>query len=469
MDFDQNANKYYVMELHESESKLHNYQFRIFVHHGRTDEIESKQNAGTKQTRYLDDLVESNLLYDFIISEKLDDDKGYHLVHLLSISDKLGSRSMNPAPRPTQNKSLQKSKIPESVQSLLQFLFEKANSVIKSVLLAQITPSGIQTPLGVLSLQQIEKGEQILMQIYDLLDTDNQEMITKLSGKFFSLIPHRLGVTRQQIQSSIISDHKIFEEKKNLIQIMKDIIMLPKDNYTTNESIPRTDRTYRALNCRIEQIDRNADKFKKIEHWIINENRKSSPNLTVTVLNIFSLERPEEHKRFTSNIQPQKLLVHGSKNGNFVGLLSRGIYLPDIVLSKGFGKRTDFGFLGCGIYFSDNIYASIKYTEPINPSPEQSKTNVKYAKRGKKSNANDLHINSRFVLLANVALGKIKDYTTITPNLSEPPSGFDSCHGVGREKDNSSQFENDEFVVYRTDQVRLDFLVEFVVHQVLSD
>jgi len=39
-----------------------------------------------------------------------------------------------------------------------------------------------------------------------------------------------------------------------------------------------------------------------------------------------------------------------------------GMLLPQLVVSKGFSSRTDFGFLGAGLYFSDNVYSSIKYT-----------------------------------------------------------------------------------------------------------
>jgi hypothetical protein len=36
-----------------------------------------------------------------------------------------------------------------------------------------------------------------------------------------------------------------------------------------------------------------------------------------------------------------------------------------------------------------------------------------------------------FMLMLDVALGKMKDYTDITYGLSKPPAGFHSCHGVG--------------------------------------
>jgi hypothetical protein len=46
-----------------------------------------------------------------------------------------------------------------------------------------------------------------------------------------------------------------------------------------------------------------------------------------------------ETSRFTSQMHNQKLLFHGSKISNWVGLLSRGMLMPKSVTALG-GKRT---------------------------------------------------------------------------------------------------------------------------------
>ena len=63
--------------------------------------------------------------------------------------------------------------------------------------------------------------------------------------------------------------------------------------------------------------------------------------------------------------------------------------------------------------------------------------------------------------IARVALGKMKDYTKITYGLNGPPPGFDSCHGVRAKAFRSSQFADDEYVVYDVRQQQLEYLVEF--------
>lgn len=46
---------------------------------------------------------------------------------------------------------------------------------------------------------------------------------------------------------------------------------------------------------------------------------------------------------------------------NFVGLLSRGVLMPKVVVAMG-GKRRDAGLLGAGIYFGDSASTASMYT-----------------------------------------------------------------------------------------------------------
>ena len=62
--------------------------------------------------------------------------------------------------------------------------------------------------------------------------------------------------------------------------------------------------------------------------------------------------------------------------------------------------------------------------------------------------------------ITRVALGKMKDYTKITYGLTEPPPGYQSCHGVRARTLRASEFADDEYVVYNVRQQRLEYLAE---------
>ncbi len=64
------------------------------------------------------------------------------------------------------------------------------------------------------------------MQLYELFKSGNtdEQRLLKLSSQFYSLIPHRLGTKKTEVQKALINSRELFEEKQNLLQLMKDII-----------------------------------------------------------------------------------------------------------------------------------------------------------------------------------------------------------------------------------------------------
>jgi poly [ADP-ribose] polymerase len=192
------------------------------------------------------------------------------------------------------------------------------------------------------------------------------------------------------------------------------------------------DKKYEALKCGIGFVDKASSQYRELEQYVLGSQVKSR---NIKVKNIYTLKRDNEWDSFTEKIENQRLLFHGSRIKNWVGILSRGILLPKIVVSLGV-NRTDAGWLGNGIYFGDAACTSSFYTSA-----------------GRKG--------TRFMAVARVALGKMKEYRKITYGITEPPSGFDSCHGVRNKAGTPSEFADDEYVIYKGQQQRLEYLVEF--------
>src|SRR5436305_960966 len=94
--------------------------------------------------------------------------------------------------------------------------------VVKKAVL-QVTD--IKTPLGVLTLGQIEQGEAILGQLYKAFQKGNPSAseMERLSGEFYTCIPHRIGRTRAAVQEAIIDTMEEFSQKQETLQLMKDM------------------------------------------------------------------------------------------------------------------------------------------------------------------------------------------------------------------------------------------------------
>lgn len=431
-DIKTNKNKYYAVELHSAKNK-----YRVYTHYGRTDDLDTNPNAGARESRYCSSLSEAEGLYNKIYSEKTSTRKGYKEVNLAS--SKIGSKkTLGQSSGTIDDKTLKKladndketKKAPivtlhTDIQDIVSYLYSEATNALVSTVNATITANGIETPLGVLTMGQIDKGQAVLDQLVEAFEKKkkSKDELTDLSGQFYTVIPHRFGRSRDQAQLAVLDTAEKLNEKQDTLQLMRDMLNVNgKTNVLVN---PEIEQKYKALNCEIELVD--PGKYKEMKEYF--EKSVVRGGGKVKVKNLWKIKRPDEHTHFTKTVGNHKLLFHGSASKNWVGILSRGLLLPKIVVTLGV-RRTDAGWLGSGIYFGDAACTSAAYAHP--------------GKRG-----------TRFIAIANVALGKMKDYSKITYGLTAPPDGYDSTHGV-----RGTQFADDEYVIYNHNQQRLDYLVE---------
>lgn len=425
-DIETNRNKYYAIELHKTANK-----YRVYTHYGRTDDLETNPQAGKRESRYFDDFGSAQACYDKIYAQKTSARKGYKELSLAS--SKIGShKTLGQSSGVVDEKTLKKiaDKAPpavkaavvtisQEIQDIVSYLYSEATNALVSTVNAQITANGIETPLGVLTIGQIDKGQAVLDKIIDALQKQKRTELTSLSGEFYTVIPCRFGRTREAAQAAVIDSAEKLTDKQDTLQLMRDMLNVNgKTNVLVN---PEIQKKYEALNCKIDTVD--AATYKRIADHI---------GKSTKIKNIWRIERPDEASQFTTTVGNKKLLFHGSAAKNWVGILSRGLLMPKVVVTLGV-KRTDAGWLGSGLYFGDVPRTSLAYAAP--------------GKRG-----------TSFMTVANVALGKMKEFTKITYGISAPPPGYDSCHGNPHVS--GSQFADDEFVIYENNQKKMEYLVE---------
>ncbi|HEY4220066.1 MAG TPA: WGR domain-containing protein, partial [Myxococcota bacterium] len=179
-DIKNNNNKYYGIELHQAGA-----EFRVFTHYGRTDDLDNDPNAGARESRYFPSLGLAQGEYDRIYKEKTAKSKGYKEVALASskigsakargsssghVDDKTlnaGAGAGAPTSAAVVAKSSKPSSLPEPIQDLVQYIYAEATTALTTTVAVKITANGIETPLGVLTVGQVEKGEELLDAISD--------------------------------------------------------------------------------------------------------------------------------------------------------------------------------------------------------------------------------------------------------------------------------------------------------------
>jgi Poly(ADP-ribose) polymerase catalytic domain len=211
------------------------------------------------------------------------------------------------------------------------------------------------------------------------------------------------------------------------------------------------DENYGKLNCEIKTLEEKSDEYKLVEEFL--ENSKSGHKLKL--LDVFKLKRDGEDKIFNPNkLANKKLLWHGSRFSNFVGILSQGLRIAPPEAPKS-------GYLfGKGVYFADMAGKSANYC------------------------CSHLSGNVGLFLLCEVALGNTRNLYDTDCDADNLPKGFHSTYGVGTSIPNpthSKKLEKDievpsgkqtinsdkkahrgynEFIVYNTNQIRMKYLVK---------
>src|SRR5262249_23940554 len=114
------------------------------------------------------------------------------------------------------------------VQALVRYLYDEATHALTSTVAAKITANGIETPLGILTVGQIEKGEKILEELYALLQKSSSkqtdERRVELSGEFYTTIPHRIGRSRSAVDQAVMTTLESIYQKQETLQLMKDML-----------------------------------------------------------------------------------------------------------------------------------------------------------------------------------------------------------------------------------------------------
>ncbi|XP_008690327.2 protein mono-ADP-ribosyltransferase PARP4 [Ursus maritimus] len=310
------------------------------------------------------------------------------------------------------------STLSKEVSNLVEMVWAEALGHLEHMLLK---------PVNRISLNDVSKAEGVLLLVKAALKNgETEEQVQKMMTEFYRLIPHK-GTTTEKVNLRLLA------KKEDLCQLIRDMVNVCETNLFKPN--PPSLAKYRALRCKIENVEQNTEEFFRVRKEVLQNNRSKGP---VDILQIFRVGRVNEATEFLSQLGNVTSLLHGSPVQSFVGILSRGLLLPKVVEDRG-TKRTDIGNLGSGIYFSDSLSTSIKYSHPGETD------------------------GTRLLVVCDVALGKCMDLNKKDFSLSEAPPGYDSVHGVRATGTVTTDFEDDEFVVYKTNQIKMKYIIKFCI------
>ncbi|XP_036452139.1 poly [ADP-ribose] polymerase 2 isoform X2 [Colossoma macropomum] len=310
-----------------------------------------------------------------------------------------------------------------------------------------------KAPLGKLTTEQIRAGYASLKRIEECVKRkgSNKELL-EACNQFYTRIPHDFGLRTPPL----IRTEEELKEKIALLEALSDIQIAVKmvQSSCHGDEHP-LDRQYRSLKCELQPLVSDSHEFQVIEKYLQSTHAPTHSDYTMTVLDVFSVDREGEKDHFLSQLHNRTLLWHGSRLSNWVGILSQGLRVapPEApVTGYMFGK---------GIYFADMSSKSANYCF----------TNQKN--------------NIGLLLLSEVALGDCNELLDANYDADKLPSGKHSTKGLGQTAPDPKNFVTldgatvpmgpgvktgvgqgggysllyNEFVVYNPAQTRMRYLL----------
>ncbi|XP_068604576.1 poly [ADP-ribose] polymerase 2 [Brachionichthys hirsutus] len=257
-----------------------------------------------------------------------------------------------------------------------------------------------KAPLGKLTSEQIRAGYTALKKIEGCLKKKgSSHQLLEACNQFYTRIPHDFGLKTPPI----IRTEDELKEKIALLEALSDIEIAVKMVKSSEDGDEHPlDRQYSSLRCQLQPLESSCHEFKVIEEYLRSTHAPTHSDYTMTVLDIFSVDREGESDSFLSQLHNRTLLWHGSRLANWVGILSQGLRVapPEApVTGYMFGK---------GIYFADVSSKSANYCF---------------------ANQNS-HVG--LLLLCEVALGDCNELLGADYEANKLPAGKHSTKGLGQ-------------------------------------
>ena len=447
---DKNSNKFYIIQLLQNDSNPNSLLF--FSRWGRVGV------PGQNLSQSVDVITGPNL---FMKKYRGKTKEGYQEIFIDYEAEK---KEENKTELNKNNKKSNKKKflcdLDQDVLDLISLIYNKK---IISDNLHELGYDSKKMPLGKLSPVTLTTGLNILKEIETELKNKNpnEENLKKLSSDFYTHIPHDFGF--QKMCNFIINTNEIVKQKIDMIsslsdmkitlKILEDVNSKNDDEYENQEEKQLYDY-YKQLNCDIKSIKKDEPIYEKLNKYLTVSADKNNNNYyyenKLTLLKAYSLNRHGEEKKF-KDFGNKKLLWHGTRITNYVGILSQGLRIaPPEAPSSGY-------LYGKGIYFADMAQKSSNYCCPVN--------------------------REALILLGEVSLGEEDQRTSCDFNLPKTlAKGKNSCHALSNLIPDGGEYINgdvyipygtakfdpkmsccsrySEYIVYNVDQVKLKYLLK---------
>lgn len=206
-------------------------------------------------------------------------------------------------------------------------------------------------PLGKISNQQIGLGQIKLMEIQSAIHQADRGRMMSLSSEFWTIIPF---ATKRNRPPPVIETMEQLQTTVEMLDTLKQIGYAGR----VIEQHSNIDDIYRSLNVDIGLVDVGSAEWNQLSDYIQNTHAPTH-HYKLRLMNVYKISKPQHDLADPNNIfgtiGNHKLLIHGSRMTNFVGIMTEGLRIPK---REHVANGTMFGL---GVYYADSISKSFNY------------------------------------------------------------------------------------------------------------
>ncbi|KAF6175035.1 hypothetical protein GIB67_039583 [Kingdonia uniflora] len=167
-----------------------------------------------------------------------------------------------------------------------------------------------EMPLGKLSKHNIQNGFEALTEIQNLLNSNSdasikESLLISASNRFFTVIP--------SIHPHVIRDEEDFKLKVKMLEALQDIEIASRLVGFDADNDDTLDEKYEKLRCSIGPIPHDSDDYRLVEKYLLTTHAPTHTGWTLELEDVFTLEREGESDKFApyrEKLQNKMLLWH---------------------------------------------------------------------------------------------------------------------------------------------------------------
>lgn len=301
------------------------------------------------------------------------------------------------------------------VRELIKDLLHYANRIIKENYTISIEE---------VSKEMIEEAHTIL---YQMSKCTNAYIFNQHLKKLFYVIPRKMSDVQAMLADSVSDFERIIEREEELWEILKN----------------------KVAQVEKERISAAGDQKTLLEEWGISirpcsdsEERQIISHLTPESASYFKRAfrvnnhfTDKQYERYVKEAGAKThFLYHGSRNTNYIGILTEGLRLhPDAIIT---GKM-----FGSGLYFANRAKKSIGYTDTKGSVWAKGKKDQSYLAVYKVAYKHARHIDVWDTSLSLLTKEKLGEYDALFAHKGQ-------------------SLVNDEIIIYDERQSTIQYLIE---------